>query len=144
MNDYADVTDGHVNVRSIRPLPSGAAQRKKRGNLFVVLVLLAFLLVLTLNATTILLPWRRAMLVRVYPFMKRYTHLPQVVLGPLSAGQSPLAFAAVSESPAIELLADVPRHILGGGLRDTQYAMVDRDDDIKIVAKSTAHPVWSL
>ncbi|WP_348234555.1 UbiA family prenyltransferase, partial [Salmonella enterica] len=73
--------DGHVKRTVNRTLPSGAVTEKESRNLFVVLVLLAFLLVLTQNAMTILLSVAALAVAWVYPFMKRYTHLPQVVLG---------------------------------------------------------------
>ncbi|WP_253180876.1 UbiA family prenyltransferase, partial [Listeria monocytogenes] len=82
VNDYAEREFvGHGKRTGHRPLPNGAAEEKEARNLFVVLVLLAFLLVLTLNAMTILLSVAALALAWVYPFMKRYTPLPQVVLG---------------------------------------------------------------
>ena len=77
MNDYADRKfDGHVKRTANRPLPSGAVTEKEARALFVVLVLISFLLVLTLNTMTILLSIAALALAWVYPFMKRYTHLP--------------------------------------------------------------------
>ncbi len=111
---------------------------KEARNLFVVLVLLAFLLVLTLNAMTILLSVAALALAWVYPFMKRYTHLPQVVLGAAFGWSIPMAFAAVSESLPLSCWLMFLANILWAVAYDTQYAMVDRDDDIKIGIKSTA------
>ena len=80
VNDYADRKfDGHVKRTANRPLPSGQVTGKEARILFVVLVLLSFMLVLTLNTMTILLSVAALALAWVYPFMKRYTHLPQVV-----------------------------------------------------------------
>lgn len=139
VNDYADRKfDGHVKRTVNRPLPSGAVTEKEARNLFVVLVLLAFLLVLTLNAMTILLSVAALALAQVYPFMKRYTHLPQVVLGAAFGWSIPMAFAAVSESLPLSCWLMFLANILWAVAYDTQYAMVDRDDDIKIGIKSTA------
>ena len=99
VNDYADRKfDGHVKRTAGRPLPSGQVTGKEARVLFIVLVLLSFLLVLTLNTMTILLSVAALALAWVYPFMKRYTHLPQVVLGAAFGWSIPMAFAAVSES----------------------------------------------
>lgn len=99
VNDYADRKfDGHVKRTANRPLPSGQVTGKEARILFVVLVLLSFMLVLTLNTMTILLSVAALALAWVYPFMKRYTHLPQVVLGAAFGWSIPMAFAAVSES----------------------------------------------
>ncbi|ECZ0835243.1 4-hydroxybenzoate octaprenyltransferase [Salmonella enterica] len=139
VNDYADRKfDGHVKRTVNRPLPSGAVTEKEARNLFVVLVLLAFLLVLTLNAMTILLSVAALALAWVYPFMKRYTHLPQVVLGAAFGWSIPMAFAAVRESLPLSCWLMFLANILWAVAYDTQYAMVDRDDDIKIGIKSTA------
>lgn len=138
VNDYADRKfDGHKTYGQ-PPLPSGAVTEKEARNLFVVLVLLAFLLVLTLNAMTILLSVAALALAWVYPFMKRYTHLPQVVLGAAFGWSIPMAFAAVSESLPLSCWLMFLANILWAVAYDTQYAMVDRDDDIKIGIKSTA------
>lgn len=139
VNDYADRKfDGHVKRTANRPLPSGAVTEKEARTLFVVLVLLAFLLVLTLNTMTILLSIAALALAWVYPFMKRYTHLPQVVLGAAFGWSIPMAFAAVSESVPLSCWLMFLANILWAVAYDTQYAMVDRDDDLKIGIKSTA------
>lgn len=119
VNDYADRKfDGHVKRTANRPLPSGAVTEKEARTLFVVLVLLAFLLVLTLNTMTILLSVAALALAWVYPFMKRYTHLPQVVLGAAFGWSIPMACRRRERVRTAELLADVPRqYSLGGGLR---------------------------
>lgn len=139
VNDYADRKfDGHVKRTANRPLPSGAVSEKEARNLFVGLVLLSFLLVLTLNTMTILLSVAALALAWVYPFMKRYTHLPQVVLGAAFGWSIPMAFAAVSESVPLSCWLLFIANICWAVAYDTQYAMVDRDDDIKIGIKSTA------
>ena len=139
VNDYADRKfDGHVKRTANRPLPSGAVSEKEARILFAVLVLLSFLLVLTLNTMTILLSVAGLALAWVYPFMKRYTHLPQVVLGAAFGWSIPMAFAAVSESLPLSCWLMLLANILWAVAYDTQYAMVDRDDDVKIGIKSTA------
>mgnify|MGYP000902098824 CR=1 FL=1 len=139
VNDYADRKfDGHVKRTANRPLPSGAVTEKEARALFVVLVLISFLLVLTLNTMTILLSIAALALAWVYPFMKRYTHLPQVVLGAAFGWSIPMAFAAVSESVPLSCWLMFLANILWAVAYDTQYAMVDRDDDVKIGIKSTA------
>ena len=110
VNDYADRKfDGHVKRTANRPLPSGAVTEKEARAL----------------------SW-------VYPFMKRYTHLPQVVLGAAFGWSIPMAFAAVSESVPLSCWLMFLANILWAVAYDTQYAMVDRDDDVKIGIKSTA------
>jgi 4-hydroxybenzoate polyprenyltransferase len=139
VNDYADRKfDGHVKRTANRPLPSGQVTGKEARALFVVLVLLSFLLVLMLNTMTILLSVAALALAWVYPFMKRYTHLPQVVLGAAFGWSIPMAFAAVSESLPLSCWLMFLANILWAVAYDTQYAMVDRDDDLKIGIKSTA------
>lgn len=139
VNDYADRKfDGHVKRTANRPLPSGAVSEKEARNLFIVLVLLAFMLVLTLNLMTILLSVAALALAWTYPFMKRYTHLPQVVLGAAFGWSIPMAFAAVSESVPLSCWLMFFANILWAVAYDTLYAMVDRDDDVKIGIKSTA------
>ncbi len=139
VNDYADRKfDGHVKRTANRPMPSGAVTETEARVLFVILVLLAFALVLTLNTMTILLSVAALALAWVYPFMKRYTHLPQVVLGAAFGWSIPMAFAAVSESVPLSCWIMFFANILWAVAYDTQYAMVDRDDDVKIGIKSTA------
>ena len=139
VNDYADrKIDGHVKRTAHRPLPSGAVTEKEARNLFIVLVLLAFALVLTLNLMTILLSVAALGLAWMYPFMKRYTHLPQVVLGAAFGWSIPMAFSAVSETLPLSCWLMFFANICWTVAYDTQYAMVDRDDDLKIGVKSTA------
>lgn len=139
INDYADrKIDGHVKRTASRPLPGGAVTEREALTLFALLVGISFLLVLTLNAMTIALSVAALALAWVYPFMKRYTHLPQVVLGAAFGWAIPMAFAAVSESLPLSCWLMFLANILWAVAYDTQYAMVDRDDDVKIGVKSTA------
>ncbi|MEN0616196.1 4-hydroxybenzoate octaprenyltransferase [Klebsiella indica] len=139
VNDYADRKfDGHVKRTAHRPLPSGDVTEKEARTLFIALVLVSFLLVLTLNTMTILLSIAALALAWIYPFMKRYTHLPQVVLGAAFGWSIPMAFSAVTESLPLSCWLLFLANILWAVAYDTQYAMVDRDDDVKIGIKSTA------
>lgn len=139
VNDYADrAFDGHVKRTASRPLPSGRVSEKEAKILFVSLVLVSFALVLTLNAMTIWLSLAALALAWVYPFMKRVTHLPQVVLGAAFGWSIPMAYAAVSESLPLSCWLLFLANICWTVAYDTLYAMVDRDDDLKIGIKSTA------
>nr|WP_276515470.1 4-hydroxybenzoate octaprenyltransferase [Pantoea cypripedii] len=139
INDYADrKVDGHVKRTAARPLASGLVSEKEAKLLFVGLALLAFVLVLTMNRMTILLSVVGLALAWVYPFMKRYTHLPQVVLGAAFGWAIPMGWAAVSESLPLVCWLVFIANLCWTVAYDTQYAMVDRDDDLKIGVKSTA------
>ncbi|MXP50569.1 4-hydroxybenzoate octaprenyltransferase [Pantoea sp. Eser] len=139
INDFADrKVDGHVERTKHRPLASGAVSAREAKLLFAGLALVAFALVLTMNLMTILLSVVGLALAWVYPFMKRYTHLPQVVLGAAFGWAIPMAWAAVSESLPLVCWLVFFANICWTVAYDTQYAMVDRDDDLKIGVKSTA------
>jgi 4-hydroxybenzoate polyprenyltransferase len=106
--------------------------------LFAGLMLLAFVLVLFTNRMTIWMSFGALALASLYPFMKRHTHLPQVVLGAAFGWAIPMAFTAVDETlPLVAWLIFLAK-LLWTVAYDTMYAMVDRDDDIKIGVKSTA------
>ncbi|MCX0501691.1 4-hydroxybenzoate octaprenyltransferase [Erwinia billingiae] len=139
VNDFADrKIDGHVKRTQSRPLPSGAVTSKEAKLLFAGLVLVSFCLVLTMNAMTIWLSFGGLALAWVYPFMKRYTHLPQVVLGAAFGWAIPMGWAAVSETVPLTCWLLFAANICWTVAYDTLYAMVDRDDDLKIGVKSTA------
>ena len=139
INDFADRNiDGHVKRTEARPLATGALSGKQALMLFCGLAAVAFVLVLFLNTFTILLSFGGLALAVLYPFMKRYTHLPQVVLGAAFSWAIPMAFAAETNSlPAIAWLL-YTANLLWTVAYDTEYAMVDREDDLKIGMKSTA------
>ena len=139
INDFADRRiDGHVERTKTRPLVTGSVSPKETVLLFVVLCLAAFALVLFTNRLTIMLSVGGLLLAFCYPFMKRYTHLPQVVLGAAFAWSVPMAFAAqAGELPYASWLIYVAV-VLWTVAYDTFYAMVDREDDLKIGVKSTA------
>ncbi|MGV6807899.1 MAG: 4-hydroxybenzoate octaprenyltransferase [bacterium] len=139
INDYADRhIDGHVKRTQSRPLPQGLVTEKEALLLFAALCFTAFLLVLATNKLTIMLAPVGVALAAMYPFAKRFTHFPQIVLGAAFSWSIPMAFAAES--------GEIPRvcwtiyivNLLWTVAYDTFYAMVDRDDDLKIGVKSTA------
>ncbi|GLR07960.1 4-hydroxybenzoate octaprenyltransferase [Mixta theicola] len=139
VNDFADrKIDGHVKRTQMRPLASGEVSEKEAKVLFVALALISFALVLTMNAITIWLSFAGLALAWVYPFMKRYTHLPQVVLGAAFGWAIPMGWAAVSGNVPLNGWLLFFANICWTVAYDTQYAMVDRDDDVKIGVKSTA------
>lgn len=139
INDFADrKVDGHVKRTQHRPIPSGRVSPKEAVMLFSGFMLLAFVLVLFTNWQTILLSFGAVALTAVYPFMKRYTHLPQVVLGAAFAWAVPMAFSAVAGTVPWYAWLIYGATVLWTVAYDTLYAMVDRDDDLKIGVKSTA------
>jgi len=139
INDFADrKVDGHVKRTSERPLVTGAVTNKQALTLFVGLVLSSFVLVLFTNQLTIMLSVGGLALAAIYPFMKRHTHLPQVVLGAAFSWAIPMAFAAQADELPKYLWLIYIANLSWTVAYDTMYAMVDRDDDIKIGVKSTA------
>lgn len=139
INDYADRNlDGHVERTQNRPLATGRVSAHEALGLAAALAFLAFLLVLTTNVSTVLWSFGAVALAAIYPFMKRYTHLPQVVLGMAFSWSAPMAFAAqgVTVGPLAWLL--FASGLLWIVAYDTLYAMVDREDDLKVGIRSTA------
>lgn len=139
INDYADRwLDPQVERTKDRPLATGAVSGRAALGLFAGLMLIAFVLVLTMNTLTIALSVVGLLLAATYPYLKRYTHLPQVYLGLAFGWAIPMAFAAVQgRVPAVGWLLYVA-NILWSTAYDTWYAMVDREDDIKAGSHSTA------
>ncbi|EGR2797801.1 4-hydroxybenzoate octaprenyltransferase [Vibrio navarrensis] len=139
INDFADRhVDGHVKRTQQRPLPAGKVTSKEAVLLFLVLGITSFLLVLTMNSLTIQLSFVGIALAFVYPFMKRYTHLPQLVLGLAFSWAIPMAWAAQTNELPWMVWFLFTINALWTIAYDTQYAMVDRDDDLLIGVKSTA------
>lgn len=139
INDYADRNvDGKVERTKSRPLVSGEVSEKEALLLFSALIFLSFLLVLTLNVKTVLLSFGALALATLYPFMKRYTHLPQVVLGAAFSWSIPMAFMAINEQIGWLAWLLYATNLIWTVGYDTEYAMVDRDDDLRIGVKSTA------
>ena len=139
INDFADRhVDGKVQRTELRPLVTGIITSKEAIGIFVCLLSAAFALVLTLKTSTILLSIVAVILATIYPFMKRYTHLPQVVLGAAFSWGMIMAFEeAYSEITLVAWLLFIA-NMLWTVAYDTIYAMVDKNDDIHIGVKSTA------
>jgi len=146
INDYADrKLDPEVARTRERPIAAGKVTPREALCVFAVLIVLAFGLVLLTNRLTIELSVIGAFLAVTYPFMKRYTYLPQVYLGAAFGWSIPMAFAAVKGADFAAFKAVLPlcgelylANIVWSTIYDTEYAMVDRDDDIRAGAKSTA------
>ena len=139
INDYADrKVDGSVRRTAHRPLPRGEITAQQALRLFFVLLLVALGLVLMLNKMTVLLSIGGLLLAASYPFLKRFTHLPQLGLGAAWAWAIPMAFAAERQMLPTALWLLFSAVILWTIAFDTYYAMVDREDDVKIGIKSTA------
>ena len=139
INDYADRwLDPQVERTRLRPLATGAVSGREALLVFVALMLVAFGLVLLTNALTVQLSVVGVFLAATYPFLKRYTYLPQVYLGIAFGWGIPMAFAAVQGTvPPLAWLLFCA-NVLWATAYDTWYAMVDREDDLKAGAKSTA------
>jgi 4-hydroxybenzoate polyprenyltransferase len=139
MNDVADRDfDPHVERTRNRPLASGELTVRQALLTFLVLMVLAFGLVLMTNALTIKLAFAGALLASTYPFFKRWTHFPQVVLGLAFGWGIPMAFAAETGQVAAIAWLILLINVIWSVIYDTLYAMVDRDDDVSIGLKSTA------
>ncbi len=139
INDFADRhIDPRVRRTRDRPLATGAVAPREAVTVFVLLMLIAFGLVLLTNRLTIYLSIGGLALAASYPFMKRYTYLPQVYLGAAFGWAVPMAWAAQADAltPITWLLFIAA--VLWATAYDTMYAMVDRPDDLKIGVKSTA------
>jgi 4-hydroxybenzoate polyprenyltransferase len=139
INDYADRDfDPHVERTKTRPIAAGKIKPKSALIFFVVLCAIAFGLVLLLNTLTIQLSFIGAFLAASYPFMKRYTHLPQAYLGIAFGWAVPMTFAAQMNTVPFVAWVLYLAVTLWALVYDTMYAMVDKDDDLKIGVKSTA------
>jgi 4-hydroxybenzoate polyprenyltransferase len=139
INDFADRRfDGHVERTRARPLASGRMTPREALATFAVLMAVAFALVLLTNATTVWLSFGAVALAALYPFMKRHTYYPQVVLGAAYSWGILMTFTAEAGSlPAAAALLYLA-NLLWTVAYDTYYAITDRDDDLKIGVKSTA------
>jgi 4-hydroxybenzoate polyprenyltransferase len=139
INDYADRHfDGWVTRTKGRPIAQGLVSPREALWVFAALSLLAATLLLFLNMPTRLMSLVALALATVYPFMKRYTHLPQVMLGAAFGWAVPMAFMALNEQiPPLAWILFIAT-VIWAVIYDTQYAMVDREDDLKIGVKSSA------
>ncbi|MBP8030203.1 MAG: 4-hydroxybenzoate octaprenyltransferase [Pseudomonadales bacterium] len=139
INDYADRDfDKHVSRTHQRPLTAGRIKPAHALRLFGVLCLLSLGLVLLTNALTIKLAFGAVALTAIYPYCKRHTHLPQIVLGAAFAWAIPMAWTAEKGSLAASVWLVYCTAVLWTLVYDTFYAMVDREDDLKIGIRSTA------
>ncbi|MFZ1640891.1 MAG: 4-hydroxybenzoate octaprenyltransferase [Candidatus Contendobacter sp.] len=139
MNDIADRDfDPHVARTRDRPLAAGRVSLGEAVGLMAALCLLAFALVLTQNALTVQLAFVGLALTLSYPFMKRFHSLPQFHLGAAFGWAIPMAYAAVTGALPLVCWLLFLGNVLWSVIYDTQYAMVDREDDRKIGVKSTA------
>ncbi|HLV78076.1 MAG TPA: 4-hydroxybenzoate octaprenyltransferase [Marinobacter sp.] len=140
INDFADRDwDRHVKRTQERPLTTGRIRAWEAIALFAALCLISFLMVvLFTNRLTLYLSFVGALLAFIYPFMKRYTHLPQLFLGAAFSWAIPMAWAAESDSLSQLTWLLFTANVLWTVAYDTLYAMVDRDDDLKVGIKSTA------
>lgn len=149
INDYADRHfDGHVERTKARPLAAGLVKSGEALQLFLLLLLCSASLLLFLSPATQLLSLVAVLLATLYPFMKRFTYLPQFVLGAAYSWGIPMAAMAVTGTIELWVWILYLANLVWTVAYDTFYAMVDRDDDQKIGVKSTAllfgqycHPV---
>jgi 4-hydroxybenzoate polyprenyltransferase len=139
INDVADRKfDPHVERTRSRPVAAGEVNVREALVLFVILMLLAFGLVLLTNAATVKLAVGGALLASSYPYFKRFTHFPQVVLGVAFGWGIPMAFCAETGQLSAVAWWLFAINIIWVVIYDTLYAMVDREDDLIIGIKSTA------
>jgi 4-hydroxybenzoate polyprenyltransferase len=139
VNDLADrELDGGVARTAERPLVTGEVSVREALLTFGILAGAAFVLVLFTNTLTIALSLVGLLLASAYPFMKRYTHLPQIVLGAAFSWSIPMAFAAQTNALPAELWLLYLANVLWTVAYDTEYAMVDREHDLRVGIKSTA------
>lgn len=139
INDFADRgIDGRVKRTKARPLVTGEVSPAVAIAVFCSLSMMAFVLVLTLNTLTIQLSFGAMALAMVYPFLKRYTYLPQLVLGAAFAWAIPMGFAAITNAVPETAWILFIATLLWTTAYDTMYAMVDREYDKSIGVKSTA------
>lgn len=139
INDYADrQVDGEVARTKNRPLATGELRPKQALQLFVALCAMAFMLVLFTNKLTIAMSFVGALLASIYPFLKRFTHLPQVWLGLAMNWGIIMAWTAATGAFSREVWIFYLAAIFWTVAYDTCYAMVDREDDLRIGVKSIA------
>jgi 4-hydroxybenzoate polyprenyltransferase len=139
INDYADRwLDGQVARTKNRPLASGKLSGSVALALFAGLMVLAFLLELLTNRNTVYLSIVALLIATIYPYCKRYTYYPQMVLGVAFSMGIPMAFTALDKTPDAVAWLLFCGNCLWTLAYDTLYAMVDREDDLTAGAKSTA------
>ena len=139
INDFADRNvDGHVERTKTRPLATGVISAKEAIYVFLDLVALSAAMLLFLPIETFYWSFGALFLAFIYPFMKRYTHLPQVFLGAAFSWSIPMAYTAVGATPDLTCWLLYFGNLAWTVAYDTQYAITDREYDLKIGVKSTA------
>lgn len=139
INDFADrKVDGHVERTKTRPLATGVISAKEAIYVFLGLVVLSAAMLLFLPIETFYWSFGALFLAFIYPFMKRYTHLPQVFLGAAFSWSIPMAYTAVGATPDLTCWLLYFGNLAWTVAYDTQYAITDREYDLKIGVKSTA------
>ncbi len=139
INDIADRNfDRHVERTKSRPLASGRLSVGEATAVFIVLSLFAFALVLMLNRLTVMLSFAGVVLATAYPFIKRFSNMPQVFLGMAFGWGAVMAWAAVKNSLGLTPFLVFLANIFWSTAYDTVYALMDKEDDLRIGVKSTA------
>jgi 4-hydroxybenzoate polyprenyltransferase len=139
INDWADRDfDGQVSRTKGRPIADGRLPSREALYLFVFLIACSAALLPFLNLATFFWSFGALALASLYPFMKRFTHLPQVVLGAAFSWAIPMAYVAQDRAPDLICWLLYAANLVWTVAYDTQYAMADRDDDLKAGIKSTA------
>lgn len=139
INDFADrKVDAHVERTKNRPLATGIISAKEAMMVFLVLVAASACLLFFLPIETFYWSFGALFLAFIYPFMKRYTHLPQVFLGAAFSWSIPMAYTAVGQTPDLTCWLLYFGNLAWTVAYDTQYAIADREYDLKIGVKSTA------
>lgn len=139
INDFADrKVDGAVERTKTRPLATGVIQAREAIYIFLGLIVASAAMLLFLPIETFYWSFGALGLAFIYPFMKRYTHLPQVVLGAAFSWAIPMSYTAVGQTPDLTCWLLYFGNLAWTVAYDTQYAITDRDDDLKIGVKSTA------
>ena len=139
INDFADrKVDAHVERTKNRPLATGVISAKEAVMVFLVLVAASACLLFFLPIETFYWSFGALLLAFIYPFMKRYTHLPQVFLGAAFSWAIPMAYTAVGQTPDLTCWLLYFGNLAWNVAYDTQYAIADREYDLKIGVKSTA------
>lgn len=139
INDFADrKVDGEVERTKNRPLATGVIKAREAIYVFLFLVVASACMLFFLPIETFYWSFGALFLAFIYPFMKRYTHLPQVFLGAAFSWSIPMAYTAVGVEPNLICWLLYFGNLAWTVAYDTQYAITDRDDDLKIGVKSTA------
>lgn len=139
INDFADRNlDGHVSRTHQRPMPAGEVTASEAVLVFGLLLFAAFIVVLQFNTQTVMLSFAAAGVAALYPFCKRWTHLPQVVLGVAFSFGILMAFSAQNSTQWFIAGVLFVTNVIWTVMYDTEYAMADREDDLQVGIRSTA------